>query len=305
MAKPGLSAHRCSTPRSSRSHRTLAVAELPYLSHIFVYPIKSIRGIEVDEIRVDVSGPAHDRRWMLVDQDGVALTQRTQPRMALLAPRFQGEDLVVEGPGMRPLRIPEWKVGGEWVPVRIWDDDLQLPHPNPAHSEWFSSFLGQRCRLLHLPDQVVRPVQAPFDRAPWRVSLADSFPLLLIGQASLDLLNERLPQPVTMARFRPNLVIAGSGAHEEDGWHTLCIGEVEMTVAKPCVRCAIPLVDPVTAEVGVEPLRTLATYRRKPDSSKVLFGQNVLVTKTGLLRAGDAAEVGNNQDLESVTLGKA
>jgi uncharacterized protein len=278
---------------------------LTHLSQLFVYPIKSTRGIEVGQIRVDVSGPRHDRRWMLVGDDGVCVTQRTQPRMALLTPRIDGEDLVVEAPAMTALRIRSWGGEGEWIPVRIWHDDLQLPHPDPAYSAWFSDFLGQRCRLAHLPDSVVRPVEAPFDRAPWRVSLADSFPLLLIGQASLDLLNQRLPEPVTMARFRPNLVIAGSGAHDEDSWRTLRAGEVEMTIAKPCVRCAIPLIDPVTAATGVEPLRTLATYRRKPDSSKVLFGQKAVVTKAGVLRVGDAVEVGNYPAPESVTVGKA
>jgi uncharacterized protein YcbX len=278
---------------------------LRHLSQLFVYPIKSARGIAVDQVRVGMAGPDRDRRWVLVDDDGLMVTQRTQPRMALLVPRFEGEDLVVEAPGMTELRIGEWQGQGDWIAVRIWHDDLRLPHPDTGYSEWFSDFLGQRCRLAHLPDAVVRPVEAPFDRAPWRVSLADSFPLLVIGQASLDLLNERLPEPVTMARFRPNLVIAGSGAHEEDGWRTVRVGEVELTITKPCVRCAIPLVDPVTAETGVEPLRTLATYRRKPDSSKVLFGQNALVTKAGVLRVGDAVEAGNYQDAESVTVSKA
>jgi uncharacterized protein len=295
------------TKRATRYGRpsTGGGSALPYLSQIFVYPIKSTRGIEVDQIRVDVSGPMHDRRWMLVDGEGVCLTQRTQPRMALMVPRFEGRHLVVEAPGMQPLRIEEWNGSGERVPVRIWDDDLRLPHPHASYSRWFSDFLGQACRLVHLPDTVVRPVQAPFDRAPWRVSLADSFPILVIGQASLDLLNERLQEPITMARFRPNLVIAGTGAHEEDGWRTVQMGEVKMAIAKACVRCALPLVDPLTAQTGVEPLRTLATYRRKPDSSKVLFGQNALVTQPGVLRAGDAVEVGNNQDSESVTVGKA
>lgn len=281
------------------------MTQLPYLSQIFVYPIKSIRGIEVDQIRVGLSGPLRDRRWMLVDDNGVALTQRTRPRMALMVPRFDRDDLVVEAPGMRPLRIEDWRGEGEWIPVRIWDDDLQLPHVNLEYSDWFSDFLEQRCRLVHLPDTVVRPVEAPFDAQPWRVSLADSFPLLVIGQASLDQLNQRLPEAVSMARFRPSLVIAGSSAHEEDSWRELQVGDVEIMIAKPCVRCAIPLIDPLTAETGVEPVRTLATYRRKPNSPKVLFGQNALVTKTGVLRAGDPVQVRNYQALESVTVGKA
>lgn len=264
---------------------------MPVLSKISVYPIKSTRGIAVDEIQVDVMGPARDRRWMLVDDEGLMLSQRTQPRMALIAPSFDGDDLIVEAPEMPALRIRPWCGGGEWSRARVWHDELRLPEPDPAYSEWFRSYLGQSCRLLYQPESVIRPVEAPYDTSPWRVSLADGFPLLLVGQASLDLLNQKLEVPVTMERFRPNLVIAGSAAHEEDGWRRVRIGEVELAVVKACVRCAIPLVDPVTGETGVEPLRTLAQYRKKPDSTKVLFAQNALATTPGLLRVGDEVEV--------------
>ena len=238
-----------------------------------------------------VSGPVRDRRWMLVDEDGLFLTQRTQPRMALIAPRFAGEDLIVEAPNMPTLRIRSWSGEGEWFRARVWRNELRLPHPDPRYSEWFTSFLGQSCRLLHQPDSVVRPVEAPYDGPPWRVSLSDGFPLLLVSQASLDLLNQKLEVPITIERFRPNLVIAGSSAHAEDEWRRLRIGEVELAVVKPCVRCAIPLVDPVTAEAGVEPLQTLARYGREPNSSKILFAQNALVTQPGLLRVAVEVEV--------------
>ncbi|HTU44296.1 MAG TPA: MOSC N-terminal beta barrel domain-containing protein [Bryobacteraceae bacterium] len=260
-----------------------------YLSQIFVYPIKSARGIEIEETRLDLAGLVRDRRWMLVDDEGLALTQRTQPRMVLMAPRFEGDDLIVEAPEMPPLRIRTWAGEGEWVPVRIWNDDLRVPHPDRRYSDWFSSFLGQSCRLVHLPEVVKRPVEAPYDKAPWHVSFADSFPLLVIGQASLDLLNEKLEAPVTMQRFRPNLVIAGSAAHEEDEWARVRLGGVELATGKACSRCSIPLVNPVTAETGVEPLRTLAQYRRLPNT--VMFGHKMLVTTPGALRTGEALEV--------------
>jgi uncharacterized protein YcbX len=240
---------------------------------------------------VDVSGPVRDRRWMLVDEDGLFLTQRNQPRMALIVPRFEGEDLIVEAPGMPAIRIRSWRGEGEWLRARVWHDELRLPEPDPVYSEWFSSFLGRSCRLLHQPDQVVRPVEAPYDSSQWRVSLADGYPLLLLGQASLDLLNAKLDEPVTIKRFRPNLVVAGSAAHAEDSWRRLRIDEVELAVVKSCVRCAIPLIDPETGETGVEPLRTLAGYRKKPNSNNVLFAQNALVTRPGLLRVGDEVEV--------------
>jgi uncharacterized protein YcbX len=259
------------------------------LSQIFVYPIKSARGIAVSEAPVDVSGPLQDRRWMLVDNDGLFLSQRRLPRMALISPHFEGGNLIVAAPNMPSLKIRSWSGEGNWIPVRLWRDHLQLPHPNPEYSEWFSSYLGQPCRLVYLPPTVVRPVEPPFDNSDWRVSLADGYPLLLVTQASLDLLNERLPVPVTMERFRPNLVIAGASAHEEDQWRRLRIGQAELAVVKPCARCSIVLVNPDTGERGIEPLQTLARYRRSPQ--KVLFAQNALVTAPGLLQTGLPVQV--------------
>jgi uncharacterized protein len=259
------------------------------VSQLFVYPIKSTRGIAVEEILLETAGPVRDRRWMLVDENGRFLTQRILPRMTLIAPRFAGDDLIVEAPGMPALTINSWSGEGEWIPVQIWRDELRLPHPDPSYSNWFSSFLGQSSRLIHLPDSAIRPVEAPYNQPPWRVSLADSFPLLAIGQASLDLLNTKLQTPVPMARFRPNLVVVGSEPHEEDRWRRVRIGEVELAFVKLCTRCAIPQVDPDTGETGLEPLQTLARYRRP--ERKVLFGHKGLVTTPGVLRVGDKIEV--------------
>ncbi|MBV8708523.1 MAG: MOSC domain-containing protein [Acidobacteriaceae bacterium] len=259
------------------------------LSQIFVYPIKSARGVAVHEAAVDSSGPLQDRRWMLVDSNGSFLSQRRLPKMALLSPRFSGDDLVVEAPDMPPLVILRWSGEGDWVPVRIWHDQLQLPHPSPRYSEWFSTYLRQSCRLVYLPPTVIRRVEPPYDREEWCVSLADGYPLLLLTQASLDLLNEHLTVPVSIERFRPNLVIAGAAAHEEDQWLRLRAGGVQMAVVKPCARCSIVLVDPNTGERGIEPLQTLARYRRRPH--KVFFAQNALVIAPGLLRAGMPIEV--------------
>jgi uncharacterized protein YcbX len=226
---------------------------------------------------------------MLVDEEGDFLSQRKLPRMALIYPRFEGTNLVVTAPGMSPLIISNWSGEGEWIPVRIWRDQLTLPHPNPAYSEWFSAFLGRTCRLVCLPDTVARRVEPPFDQPEWRVSLADGYPLLLLTQASLDLLNEKLASPVGVERFRPNLVISGTAPHAEDHWRRLQIGSVQLAIVKPCARCSTVLVNPTTAEVGIEPLRTLAGYRRLPSS--VLFAQNALVANPGQLRVGTPVEV--------------
>jgi uncharacterized protein len=259
------------------------------LSQIWIYPIKSARGIAVSETPLDMSGPLRDRRWMLVDDDGVFLSQRRLPRMALLSPRFDGDDLVVEAPDMPSLVIQSWSGEGDTISVQVWHDRLQLPHPHVSYSQWFSSFLGQSCRLVHLPATVVRGVEPPYNNRPWSVSLADGYPLLLVGQASLDLLNDRLPVPVGMERFRPNLVIGEAIAHEEDGWRRLRIGEVELAVVKPCTRCSMVLIDPNTGDSGLEPLQTLARYRK--EQQQVLFAQNALVITPGVLRVNLPIEV--------------
>jgi uncharacterized protein YcbX len=260
-----------------------------WLSQIFTYPIKSARGIAVPETQVDSSGPLRDRRWMVVDEHGVFLSQRKLPRMVLIEPQFEGSDLVVTAPGMSPLVIPRWSGEGDWIPVRIWRDHLKLPHPNQDYSDWFSSFLGTRCRLVYLPDEIKRYVEPPFDDPRWRVSLADGYPLLVVTQASLDLLNAKLVSPIGMERFRPNLVIAGATPHAEDSWTDLQIGSVQLAIAKPCLRCSTVLVDPTTGKVGLEPLRTLAEYRRMPRS--VMFAQNALVVTPGRLGVGTAVEI--------------
>jgi uncharacterized protein len=265
------------------------ISSVAVLSSIIVYPIKSARGIVLEQTAVNLSGPPEDRRWMLVDQEGIFLSQRRLPKLALFVPRFENGDIVVEAPGLPALRIGRWSGQDDWISVQLWHDRLDLPHPDTSYDEWFSSFLNYPCRLVYLPDSVVRPVEPPFHQSPWRVSLADGYPLLIAGQSSLDLLNEKLSTPVYMDRFRPNLVIDGLTAHEEDHWREIRIGDVELSVVKPCARCSTVLVNPLTAERGVEPLRTLAQYRRS--AQKVMFAQNALVKTPGLLRVGMTVHV--------------
>ena len=264
-----------------------------FLSRIFVYPIKSAKGIEVSETFIETSGPSTDRRWMLVDQNGAFLSQRKLPRMVLMDPHFDGENLVIEAPGMSPLIISPWSGEGECISVTIWRDRLTLPHPNQSYSHWFSEFLGHPCRLVHLPESVKRRVEPPFDDPKWRVSLADGYPLLLVTQASLDLLNQRLSPPVEIERFRPNLVISGAVPHEEDTWDHVQIGSVELVVAKPCARCSTVLVDPCTGRLGLEPLKTLAEYRRMPRG--VMFAQNALVINPGRLHINTQVNVTHHE----------
>jgi len=259
------------------------------LSGLHVYPIKSCSGVAVEEWDVDERGLRHDRRWMLVDETGLFISQRELPRMALIQVRIASHGLVVVAPGMSPLAVPFRSESSQLLLARIWDDLVETEKVGDDADRWFSEFLGVRCNLVHLPDGSIRPVDPAYGKAGDRVGLADGFPFLLISEASLADLNARLEHPSPMNRFRPNLVVAGCGAFAEDDWKRIRVGPIILRVVKPCARCAITTVDQRTGTTGKEPLRTLATFRRS--GTKVLFGQNLVHDGTGTLRAGDPVEV--------------
>jgi uncharacterized protein len=259
------------------------------LSSLHVYPIKSCGGIAVEEWDVDERGLRHDRRWMLVDGTGRFMSQRRHPRMALISIRVEADRLAVNAPGMPSLEVPLLLSDREPMLTSVWGDLVETLPVGDKADRWFSEFLGVRCRLVHLPDESVRPVDPDYSEQGDRVGLADGFPFLLISEASLANLNARLEHALPMNRFRPNLVVAGCEPFAEDGWRRVRIGHITFRVAKPCARCAITTVDQGTAARGKEPLRTLATFRKH--GTKVLFGQNLIHEAAGMLRAGDPVEV--------------
>ena len=256
------------------------------LSDLCVYPIKSCGGIAVDEWEVDERGLRHDRRWMLVDETGCFLSQRELPRMALIKVRIESDGLLVDAPGMSSLVVPFRPPDGKLMLTRVWDDLVEC---QTVDDQWFSEFLEVSCKLVYLPDESVRPVDAAYAEPGDRVGLADGFPFLLISEASLADLNARLEQPLPMNRFRPNLVVRGCEPFAEDGWSLVRIGKLAFRVVKPCARCTITTVDQESATKGKEPLRTLARFRRA--GNKVLFGQNLIHDETGTLRIGDPVEI--------------
>ena len=258
-----------------------------FLSGLHVYPIKSCGGIAVQEWEVDERGLRHDRRWMLVDETGCFISQRELPRMALIKVRIESDCLVVDAPGMSSLVVPFEPPDGKPLLARVWDDIVESQTVDD--DRWFSEFLEVRCKLVYLPDESVRPVDAAYAEPGDRVGLADGFPFLLISEASLADLNARLEQPLPMNRFRPNLVVGGCEPFAEDGWSLVRIGRLTFRVVKPCARCTITTVDQESAIKGKEPLRTQARFRRA--GSKVLFGQNLIHDDTGTLRTGDPVEI--------------
>jgi len=237
----------------------------------------------VDAWDLDQFGLQYDRRWMVVDQGGRLVTQREHPRLALLRPALDADRLTVNAPGAAPLVLPLHPTESVVVRVTVWHDVCDAIWLGPGPAAWFSGVLGAPVELVYMPDATVRPTD-PAYAVGHRVSFADGFPLLLLSEESLADLNSRLTQPLPMNRFRPNLVIVGGDPYAEDRLRRFEIGGIGFRVVKPCGRCVVTTTDQETAERGVEPLRTLATYRRL--EGEVMFGQNVVHRGTGRLRVG-------------------
>jgi MOSC domain-containing protein len=258
------------------------------LSSLYVYPVKGCRGLAPAEWDVDEFGLRYDRRWMIVSLTGEFVTQREEPRLALIRPVLQRDSLVLRAPGMPDLALPLVPPAKDRVKVEVWDDATEGVPLGPEASQWLGRFLGALVRLVWMPDEVLRPTD-PAYAVGYRVSFADAFGFLLISEASLADLNGRLETPLPMSRFRPNLVVRGTEPFAEDGWRTLRMGDLELDVVKSCSRCVVTTTDQETGERGKEPLRTLATFRQR--GGKVMFGQNLVHRGTGRLAAGMRVEV--------------
>jgi uncharacterized protein YcbX len=269
---------------------------------LYVYPLKSGAGLRVDAVTLDARGFVGDRRWMLIDPEGNFLTQRELPRLALLRAGLADAALQLDAPGMPSLVIPEPEADGRAAPaaaataarVTIWDDACDALEGDPdAARPWLREFFGIDARLVFAPPAMPRLVDREYADGDEHVAFTDGFPLLLIGQASLDGLNARLEAKgspaLPMNRFRPNIVIDGAAPHAEDGWRRLALGAMHLDVVKPCARCVITTIEQTTAVAGKEPLATLASYRRR--DGKVFFGQNVMHRGTGIVRVGDPVRV--------------
>jgi uncharacterized protein YcbX len=255
------------------------------LTALHVYPIKSAAGLSPAEWEVDGFGLRYDRRWMVVDANGVMLSQRSHPRLALVRPSLGDDALRIGALGMPTLELSLRPSGAVTTTVVVWKDACSAVWAGERAARWFSDLLDADCSLVYMPDATVRPADPSYAPDGTRVSFADAFPFLLISEESLADLNRRLDRPLAMNRFRPNLVIAGGEAFGEDAMSAFRIGPVGFRVVKPCARCVVTTTDQATAERGLEPLRTLATYRRR--EGEVLFGQNVVHDGTGRLRLGE------------------
>lgn len=280
------------------SLRTAELQTAPHISALFIYPVKSCAGIALSQVTIGHTGPELDRRWMIVAEDDgelLMVTQREMPKLALVQPSLFGDELVLRAPGLSALRIliEDDRPANRSVLLRA--DPLEVVDEGLEAAAWFGDLLEAEVRLVRLPDGASRRVSPKYSPEPAWTSLTDGYPALLVSEASLADLNQRLQergQPVVeMRRFRPNIVVSGVPAYAEDDWQRVRLGDIPFDVVKPCARCVMTTVDPSRGEIldPLEPLATLATYRRV--EGKVMFAQNVIHRATGVLRVGDAVEV--------------
>jgi MOSC domain-containing protein len=257
------------------------------LSELNVYPIKSLKGVAVSESVVGKRGLEHDRRWVLVDANNRFISQREHPELATVSVKIEPEGLRVKSGPREPVMVPARPATEEQVTVQIWKDICQGIIVSNEADEWFSDVIGETCRLVYMPDDSERPVDPEYAVGAAIVSFADAYPFMLLSEASLSDLNNRLQRPVSMNRFRPNFVISGADAFAEDDWKLITIGNVGFHVVKPCARCVMTTVDQERGERnGDEPLQTLSGFRKR--GSQVHFGQNLIAAVEGeKVRVGD------------------
>jgi len=261
------------------------------LTGLTIYPIKSCGGVELAEATVTASGlksgEIRDRQWMLVDLDGQFLTQRELPTMALVQPRLNGNEVNLYFPGRALFRLPSLKGSSlrQAMHVRVWDDALNAIDAGPAAAGWFSDVLGTPCRLVEFDPESTRLANKRWtDEVNVPTLFSDGFPMLLVGQQSLNDLNTRLLNAgrcsLPMNRFRPNLVVDGIDAFEEDYLGSLQLGTAVLKPVKPCPRCPIPSIDQETGTFGPDPLDILRTYRANPRvNGAVSFGMNLILAQ--------------------------
>jgi uncharacterized protein len=255
------------------------------LSEIWIYPVKSLGGIRLTSAQVMEKGLRYDRRWMLVDENNVFMTQRDIHKMALFKLSFQREGFKIQFKNDSIFLPFQHQVIDAPIHTEIWDDKVTTQEVSHEYSEWFSQRLEMKCRLVFFPEGNSRAVDPDYKINEENVSLADGYPLLIIGQSSLDDLNKRMVDPVPMNRFRPNLVFKGGEPYEEDLWKGFTVGKNRFIGVKPCARCILTTVNQDTGEQGREPLLTLSRYRRV--DTKIFFGQNVLAIDHNEIHEGD------------------
>jgi MOSC domain-containing protein len=262
------------------------------IAGLWVYPVKSCRGLRLSHASVTERGLAHDREWMIVDSAGRFISQREIPRLALIVPTLSQTSLELTAPGKSALCVP-LDQGGETLSVTVWRDKLDAIDQGDAAAAWISAWIGCSARLVRFDSRSHRPCNPVYaGDTGAHTAFADGYPLLVLSEASLAELNRRLASPLPLNRFRPNIVLSAIEAYDEDHIDELAVAGVTLRLVKPCTRCEITTTDQSTAQRGAEPLATLGSYRMNEALGGVTFGVNAIVVSGAgrEIRVGAAAE---------------
>jgi uncharacterized protein YcbX len=255
---------------------------------LYIYPVKSLGGISLLSSAVTRRGLQYDRRWMLVDENNEFLTQREHPTMALLKTALENDSIIIfhSQDKQDSIKLPLTPAPAPTILVNVWEDTCEAQPAADEINEWFSRKLSVKCKAVFMPEASERKIDPGYSINENDVtSFSDGYPLLLIGQASLDDLNSRLASPLPMNRFRPSIVFTGGLPFQEDSMKYFKINDVQFYGVKLCGRCVVTTTNQDTGQRGKEPLKTLATYRTI--NNKVCFGQNVIGKGSGTIKAGD------------------
>ncbi len=274
--------------------------EIYTLSEIWIYPVKSLGGIQLKEAIAEEKGLKYDRRWMIIDENNRFLSQRELPEMALIQVGIE-----MEGGELHSLifyhklkriapyvlkKPTEKKADSVTLTTTIWDDTVLAHTLNTEVDEWLSNRLSIKCQLVYMPEVVKRNVDPRYAILGNEItSFSDAYPYLILGNASMELLNSKLENKILPNRFRANLIFEGGYAHDEDAWEKIKIGNASFDGVKLCARCQVPTIEQETAQKGKEPTKTLANYRSK--NNKIYFGQNLLISTCGRVKVGDPIKV--------------
>lgn len=263
------------------------------IDEIWIYPVKSCRGLSLRTAMIGERGLLGDREWLVVDEQRRFLTQRTHPALACVAASLDGDMLRLSAPQQPVLTLPRdaRALGGAMTRVRIFSDEVDAMDAGADAARWVSAVLGAPARLVRAIESTRREPDARWRGAVSApVNFPDAFPLLVCNTASLSELNRRLPQPVPMNRFRPNIVISGPQAFAEDQISALRTASVDLHLVKPCLRCSTTIVDQESGVPGIDPLPALKQFRFDRELLGVKFGQNAVIARGvgEVLRVGPA-----------------
>ena len=260
------------------------------VTELFIYPVKSLAGISLKSSKVESMGLEFDRRWMLVTPDGQFMSQRSTPEMVLIHTALENGQLILSTEGKAPHKVEAVTNISAQMDVVVWGDNVKASLVGAESDRWLSDALGIDCHLVYIPDDIVRQCDLDFSNEGERTGFADGFPILIVSEESLNDLNQRLDKSIDIRRFRPNIVISGYGAFEEDNLTDFSIGGLTMKGVKLCSRCPMPMIDPdLGKRAGNEPMATLSTYRKW--DNKVFFGMNVIHQKLGSISVGDELNI--------------